>query len=249
MQVNERARMREGGADWLFRAVLAGLIATMLMTVGLAVAYLVATVLGSESPNAPVLARWLGGLTHNAVTLQAETALPIAVLLHVIAGIGWAVVYAGVVEPRLSGPGWRRGLVFAPAPGILSLLVFLPALGGGIFGLGLGAGPLPVVGNLVLHLVYGATLGGFYARESAHLLVEPGETERSDEVWTMLQVEHATAIGIIVGLVVGGLGGWLSAGAFAPGQPAVLAALLGMLLGSAGGAFVGSFSRLDARRP
>ena len=48
---------------------------------------------------------------------------------------------------------------FALLPWLVSLVIFMPLLGGGILGLSLGAGPLPIVGNLVLHALYGAVLG------------------------------------------------------------------------------------------
>ena len=42
------------------------------------------------------------------------------------------------------------------------MIIFLPLAGGGLLGLGLGAGPLPILGNLLVHLVYGVTLGFLY---------------------------------------------------------------------------------------
>src|SRR5947207_1106001 len=101
MNWQRERRMAEGEADWLVRAVFAGFIATALMTTVLALAYGMAAVLGSTGPQAPVFAQWLWGLAHNSVTEQAQTVVPIAVLLHFLAGIGWAVVYAGVAEGRL----------------------------------------------------------------------------------------------------------------------------------------------------
>lgn len=237
--------LRDSEADWLVRAVLAGFVATALMSGVFAVAYGLALVLGSASPQAPILQRWVWGLANNSVTAHAQTAVPIAVMLHVFAGIAWAVVYARFAEPRLSGPGWRRGLLFAPIPGILSLVVFVPALGGGLFGLGLGAGPLPIVGNIVLHLVYGATLGSLYRLESSkQVLTEGGVAESWEDRWEMVHTANATVAGIIVGFAFGGLAGWLSAIALNPSQPALVGLMLGALLGSAAGALVGSFSGL-----
>ena len=69
-----------------------------------------------------------------------------------------ALVYARYVEPRLSGASWWRDAVRAH-PWLLSLIIFLPLMGGGLLGMNIGAGPLPILGNLILHLVYGAVLG------------------------------------------------------------------------------------------
>jgi hypothetical protein len=248
MSSQPESRWREWGSIWLFRAVAVGFIATGLMTGVLAIAYAIAASLGSNSAGAPTLLLWMWGLTHNVVTRQAETILPAVVLLHFLAGITWAVVYARLVEPRLSGPGWRRGLLFSPVPGILSLVVLLPVLGGGLFGLGLGAGPLPIIGNLVVHLVYGATLGALYPLESEHVLVDRAEDEVPDDARAVFRVERTTAIGIVAGLVIGGVGGCVIALVSAPGFPILVGALNGVLLGAIAGAFIGSFSGLAARR-
>jgi hypothetical protein len=248
MSLQPGSRWREWGSTWLFRAVAVGFIATGLMTGILAIAYALAASLGSDSAGAPTLARWMWGLTHNVVTRQAETILPAVVLLHFLAGITWAVVYAGLVEPRVSGPGWRRGLLFAPVPGILSLVVLLPLLGGGFFGLGLGAGPLPIIGNLLVHVVYGATLGALYPLESEHVLVDRAEDEVPDDVRAVFRVERTTAIGIVGGLIVGGIGGCLVALLSAPGFPILVGALNGVLLGAIAGALIGSFTGLEARQ-
>ncbi|HLZ10581.1 MAG TPA: hypothetical protein VKT80_18490 [Chloroflexota bacterium] len=248
MRFQPEARWREWGSTWLFRAVVVGFIATGLMTAVLAITYAIAASLGSNEAGAPSLLRWMWGLTHNVVTRQAETILPAAVLLHFLAGITWAVVYAGLVEPRLSGPGWQRGLLFAPLPGILSLVVLLPLLGGGLFGLELGAGPLPIVGNILVHLVYGATLGALYPLESEHVLVDRAEDEVPDDGRAVFRVERTTAIGIVAGLVIGGVGGCLVALVSGPGFPILVGAVNGVLLGAIAGALIGSFTGLEARQ-
>lgn len=55
--------------------------------------------------------------------------------------------------------------MFSLIPWAFSLVVFLPLVGGGFLGLGLGAGPLPILGNLLLHAVYGVTLGSVLGLE------------------------------------------------------------------------------------
>jgi hypothetical protein len=241
-----RPSSREDG--WLERAIVAGFVATALMTTVFAIAYGVAILLGSADPGAPLIARWLWGLGHNVVTAHARTAVPAVVLLHFVFGLVWAVIYAALAEPRLTGPAWRRGALFALLPGLLSLLVFLPAVGGGILGLGLGAGPLPIVGNLLLHLVYGTTLGRLYPAEGSRLLIERGEGESPDEARILAHAEQVMALGLTAGLALGALLGWLGLTAVAPDQPALAALAMGAVGGSAVGALVGSFAGLSPGR-
>jgi hypothetical protein len=89
---------------------------------------------------------------------------------------------------------------------------------------------------LILHLVYGAVLGGIYDLTLEHGL-EASEVERRNAA----RAERGAAIGVIAGLVVGLLGGWLLSPQLAGdlGQGAVL--LAGALIGAAGGLAAGSF--------
>src|ERR671933_647575 len=75
--------------------------------------------------------------------------------------VGWwpRAIVARFAAPHLRGPDWWRGVQFAVLPAMVSLVVVLPLLGAGLLGLRLGAGPFPLLGNLLLHALYGATLG------------------------------------------------------------------------------------------
>src|SRR4029453_3635284 len=106
--------------------------------------------------------QWLHALTNNQVLDFAATSLYAAAAVHLVVGVLWAILYAFYFEPRLPGAAWARGLTFSLIPWILSLAVFLPLVGGGLFGDAIGAGPLPAIGNLILHLGYGVTLGLIY---------------------------------------------------------------------------------------
>ncbi len=212
--------------NWPSMGMLSGFVATGMMTFILLLAYGMAYLVGSVDPQAPLLLHWLWGLAHNPLVGTATVALPLAIVLHFIAGMAWAVVYAGLVEPHLSGPGWRRGALFSLLPWLVSVLVFLPVMGGGVLGLNLGAGPLPLLGNLLLHLGYGVTLGELYAGQ------EPAD---------FAYLKPAITVGILPGLVLGGLVGLLSSSVLAPGAQPVMAAMLGAILGSAAGAIVGTF--------
>jgi hypothetical protein len=224
---------------WLPRAVLSGFVATGVMTVILVPAYFVALSLGSPDPQATTLQSWLWGLANNNLTQWTQTASLVAVGVHFATGMAWALVYATIAEPRLRGPAWRRGVVFSLAPWVLSLVVFLPAVGGGLFGFALGAGPLPILGNLIVHLVYGAVLGIFYGSESDRFQTDTGLASNPEEVRILQSFERSTALGIVVGLALGALVGWLGSVVLA-GDPAV-AAVLGAIGGSLAGATIGSF--------
>src|SRR5581483_5840055 len=105
---------------------------------------------------------WFGGLIHNPLVDLTQSNLYLAIGVHFGIGLVWAVIYAAVFEPRLWGPGWQRGGIFSLLPWLLSLLIFLPLTGGGFLGAAMNAGPLPILGNFVLNLVFGATLGLVY---------------------------------------------------------------------------------------
>src|SRR5690606_14825054 len=91
--------------NWPSMGMLSGFVATGMMTFILLLAYGMAYLVGSVDPQAPLLLHWLWGLAHNPLVGTATVALPLAIVLHFIAGIAWAVVYAGLVEPLLSWPG------------------------------------------------------------------------------------------------------------------------------------------------
>src|SRR5262249_21954888 len=138
-------------------ALLAGFVASVAMVIAFAAAFVAALVLSGVP--VPVLAGWFAGLTHNQLIDVAAPNLYAATAIFFAGGLLWALLYALVLEPRLHGPAWRRGIEFAVLPWLVSLLIFIPLLGGGFLGLSLGAGPLPIIGNLILHVLYGAVLG------------------------------------------------------------------------------------------
>ena len=84
-------------------------------------------------------------------------------------------------------------MLFSLVPWLLSLLVFFPAVGGGLFGADLDAGPLPAIGNLVLHLIYGAILGTVYC------IPESAASTEDDRRAAQLE-NDGTALGLVVGL-------------------------------------------------
>jgi hypothetical protein len=153
-------------------------------------------------------------------------------------GLLLALVYARYAESRLHGPSWWRGMQFALVPWLLSLVVFLPLMGGGLLGMDVGAGPLPILGNLILHLVYGAVLGISYA-EATEDWLDDTEIDRGNAA----AAERGAAVGLMAGLVPGFVLGWFIAPAFGDlvGRPATAigVAFIGAAIGLAIGSFAG----------
>jgi hypothetical protein len=82
--------------------------------------------------------------------------------VHFIIGtILWGIGYA-IVEASLPGPPAVRGMVFSAGAWLLMMIIVMPITGAGMFGLSLG--PSVPVAILMLHLIFGATLGIVYAK-------------------------------------------------------------------------------------
>jgi uncharacterized membrane protein YagU involved in acid resistance len=125
------------------KAVLAGIIGTLLMT---AVGLWVAPMMGIPRMNpADMLAGQMGG---NIALGWAG---------HLMIGTILAVVYAAV-SPRLPGPYPLRGALYALAPFLMAQVLVMPMMGMPLF-----SGSVPMaMGSLIGHLIYGAVLGSVY---------------------------------------------------------------------------------------
>lgn len=106
---------------------------------------------------------FLGG----ALGAEPRVARRLGFAIHVVNSIALAVGYARLAEPRLGGPGWRRGVVFASAENVV--LYPLTALEG--MHPAIRAGRLDryftwpaFLLSVPRHIAYGAVLGGLYER-------------------------------------------------------------------------------------
>lgn len=241
--------------NWLGRAVLAGFCSTVVMFVGMIVAYGISTYLSGVAlanahgalGNSVTVELWFYNLTHNTVVDAARNELWGALALHGFVGLFWAAVYGYFFEPRLRGNSLERGMLFALLPWTLSLVVFLPLAGGGFFGMALGAGPMPALGNLILHLLYGATLGLVYGPFGDIILEPAGQAMREAEQESMRRAEAGMAKGILVGLLIGFaigmigfLVGFVAHASARIGYSPAWFILMAVLMGGALGAIVGS---------
>lgn len=133
------------------RAVAAGVVGTAVMTVLLLWAPLVGL---------PKLA--IGELlsTFLAVAVAVLRVGPVGGwVIHGLVGIVLALVYAGVFVKLLPGKPVARGALYGFLVFLVAQLVFMPAVGAGVFSRGDVA---MIVGSLIGHLVYGGLVGGIY---------------------------------------------------------------------------------------
>lgn len=82
----------------------------------------------------------------------------------------WGALFA-LAGPALPGGSlWLKGVIFGAGAWLLMMVAVMPMAGAGFFGLNIGLGA-PLM-TLMLHLIYGAVLGGTYAalQNRAHAL-------------------------------------------------------------------------------
>src|ERR1041384_6657458 len=89
---------------WLSNAVIAGFVAIGTSTAALMVAYVLAN--GLADPQGDFFRRWLWQLTHNDVVAFSSARPAYALILHVLLGVIWALVYARFVESNRSLRWW-----------------------------------------------------------------------------------------------------------------------------------------------
>lgn len=246
-----------GGAntDRLGPAILSGFVATTAMAVVAMIAYFATSYIGRAPSN--TVTHWFRNLTNNPVTDTVRDALVPAVGLNLLIGLIWAMVFAFDASNRLRGfPGWLRGAIFIIPPYLLSLLLLPLIPGAGFLGLGLQAGPLPILGNLILHLVFGVVLGAVYVLEGS---VDGVRNNDAGVQATLLGAETRAGYGVIIGGVIGavgtaigtalvvGLSGSTIVGALVGGG--VIGAAIGAVFGSVAGLSANDLPRVLAPRP
>lgn len=70
----------------------------------------------------------------NALGLPAPSGGIFKTGFHIAVGLGMALVYAVVVEPRVPEPAWIKGLWYALILWLMNALIILPLIGEGIAG-------------------------------------------------------------------------------------------------------------------
>ena len=75
----------------------------------------------------------------------------------IIGALVWGLVFPGLVSLLPNVPYWLNGLIFGVFAWLMAMVLFLPFVGAGLFGMKVGV-VIPVI-QLVQHLIYGIALG------------------------------------------------------------------------------------------
>jgi hypothetical protein len=196
---------RHADHDPFARALVAGFVASAAMQFGFGLACAAVALLAAHGRAHPAWADvpvgWIVPLSRSGLLDLGRPTVYQAIGLYLVAGPLWAVVYSYTFHRWLSGPAWWRGLLFAAVPWLFSVVVLFPLTGGGLLGLGLGAGPLPMIGSLALHALYGAILG-VLSGPLADIRLRTGPPN-TVEMMAIHSAEAGAAGGVVLGLLLG----------------------------------------------
>jgi len=102
--------------------------------------------------------KMLTGMTHGMIGTPAS---PLVgwVMHFMIGSVVWGVLFA-LTHRFLPGGNIVKGILFGVLAWLLMMVMVMPMAGAGFFGLNMGM--MAPLMTLVLHLIYGAVLGGTY---------------------------------------------------------------------------------------
>ena len=85
----------------------------------------------------------------------------LAWIAHFMIGVIWGVLFALIWPSAAAEGAWWKGAVFLVAPWLLMMVAVMPMAGAGVFGMNLGM--MAPIMTLILHLIFGAVMGGIFA--------------------------------------------------------------------------------------
>lgn len=131
----------------LRRGFVCGVLATVAMSIPMVVGMLTGMAPMPRPIPIAVVGTALGG------GLPQPAMMALGAISHLAFGGFWGAVLAQMVEPVTVG----KGILLGIGLWLIMQVVFLPYIGWGLFGTAIT--PMIAVVTLVLHLIYGATLG------------------------------------------------------------------------------------------
>jgi membrane protein DedA with SNARE-associated domain len=146
----------------LLAGAMAGFLATLGSTLLLNV---VINLAGNIAFNAPgtIVEQTANRIAFALARDVQPLVLFVATPVYLAVGIAWGLGYGwfGVGLFPADRPDWLKGLAYAAMPMLVSLLVVMPVLGLGFFGVG-STGPVALTGEAIRHASYGVVLGLIY---------------------------------------------------------------------------------------
>ena len=134
--------------------VLKGMLAGLVATVVLSALMLMKTMMGLM-PELD-LPRMIAGM------MGAPDTPAIGWALHFMIGIVMYGAAIGLLGHRLPGSHTVQGMILGAIGWLIMMVMLMPMTGAGLFGMNMGV--MAPMMTLVLHLVFGAVLGGVYGR-------------------------------------------------------------------------------------
>ena len=146
------------------RAMLAGLAATLAMTMMMYAAPL----MGMPKMD---IAAMLGSLV-NGGEMPAPMSGPwwMGMMMHFVHGVViFPLLYAYLLYRVLPGSDWVRGMLWGVILWLVAQMMVMPMMGMGFFSSAAPQPTMAVLGSLMGHLIYGAILGALAGAQAARL--------------------------------------------------------------------------------
>lgn len=134
--------------------ILKGIIAGFAATVVLSLLMVMKSLMGLM-PELDVIAMLSG---------MMGSSLAMGWMAHFMIGaVVWGTLFA-LIAPALPGDSlWLKGIIFGVIAWLLMMVAIMPMAGAGLFGMKLGMAA-PIM-TLMLHVIFGAVLGGVHAAQ------------------------------------------------------------------------------------
>jgi len=92
-------------------------------------------------------------------------------IAHFVIGAVYGLIFAGVFGTVDMGGAVLRGIGLGIVGWLVMMIVLMPMVGGGLFGLSMPSGMMVPVATLILHVIFGVVFGVTYAA------LRPGTTK------------------------------------------------------------------------
>jgi len=100
-------------------------------------------------------------MAHDMMGTPAEPV--VGWVMHFMIGtIAWGVLFALIGKSLPGSSNIIKGMLFGVLAWVLMMVMVMPMAGAGLFGLNMGM--MAPIMTLILHLIYGAVLGGTYGK-------------------------------------------------------------------------------------